>query len=233
VGFAQSTGGTATVLLPEDVPTLNPYLSTALITMQVAPAIVEPMLVVDPDGNYVPVLADRVPTPENGDVSEDGLVVRWTLKPGLTWSDGESVTADDLVFTYQAATQGENSVRGGLFEKVVSVEPVGEDAVDVAYSEFDSSYLDLFQYGVLPQHATGDPASMNSWDFNRAPVGTGPFVLDEWRTGDRLIMSRNEAYREEGKPYLDRHVYMVVPSEETRVSMITRGDAHLRLWHGA
>lgn len=232
-GLAQSSGGTATVLLPEDIPTLNPYLSTALITMQVAPAIVEPLLVVDPNGDYLPAVAARVPTPENGDVSEDGLVVRWTIAPGLTWSDGEPVTADDIVFTYQAATQGENSVRGGLFAKVVSVEPVGDDAVEVTYSEFDSSYLDLFQYGILPRHASGDPASMSSWDFNRAPIGTGPFVLDEWRTGDRMIMSRNEAYREEGKPYLDRLVFMVVPSEETRVAMMTRGDAQRMLWPGA
>ncbi len=233
LGFAQSKGGTATVLLPEDLPTLNPYLSTALITTQVSPAIVEPLLTVDPAGDYVPVMAARVPTPENGDVSADGLRVRWTLAPGLTWSDGQLVTADDIVFTYEAATQGANSVRGGLFTKVASVTPVDDSTVDVTYTEFDSSYLDLFQYGILPRHATGDPADMSSWAFNRAPIGTGPFVMGDWRAGDRIIMDRNEHYREAGQPYLDKLVFMVVPSEETRVAMMVRGDAQRMLWPGA
>lgn len=232
-GLAQTRGGTATVLLPEDIPTLNPYLSTALITSQVAPAIVEPLLTVNPAGEYVPVMAARVPTPENGDVSPDGLRVTWTLKPGLTWSDGVAVTADDVVFTYEAATQGANSVRGGLFAKVVSVTAVDDSTAVVEFSEFDSSYLDLFQYGILPRHATGELADMSSWAFNRDPVGTGPFVLGEWRAGDRIIMERNERYRDPAKPYLDRLVYMVVPSEETRVAMMVRGDAERMLWPGA
>ncbi len=233
LGFAQSSGGTANVLLPEDLPTLNPYLSTALITTQVSPAIIEPLLTVNPAGDYVPVMAARVPTPENGDVSPDGLRVRWTLAPNLKWSDGQPVTADDVVFTYEAATQGANSVRGGLFTKVASVTAVDDATVDVAYTEFDSSYLDLFQYGILPRHATGDPADMSNWAFNRAPIGTGPFVLTDWRAGDRIIMDRNDNYREAGRPYLDRLVFMVVPSEETRVAMMVRGDAQRMLWPGA
>lgn len=231
--FAQTAGGTATVLLPEDIPTLNPYLSTAFITTQVSPAIVEPLVTVNPAGDYVPVMAARVPTPENGDVSADGLSVRWTLAPDLKWSDGVPVTADDIVFTYEAATQGAGSVRGGAFGKVVSVTAVDDATAEVVYSEFDSSYLDLFQYGILPRHATGALADMGSWDFNRAPIGTGPFKLDEWRAGDRILMSRNDLYREGGKPYLDRLVFTVVPSEETRVAMMVRGDAQRMLWPGA
>ncbi len=231
--LAQTPGGSATVLLPEDLPTLNPYLSTAFITMQVSPAVIEPLITVAPDGEYVPVMADRVPTPENGDVSEDGLTVRWTLKPGLTWSDGEPVTADDVVYTYEAATQGAGSVRGGVFAKVTSVTALDDAVAEVAYSEFDSSFLDLFQYGILPRHATGELSDMASWDYNRAPIGTGPFVLEAWRAGDRILFARNDAYREAGKPYLDQLVFMVVPSEETRVAMMVRGDAQRMLWPGA
>lgn len=232
-GAAAQGGGTATVLLPEDLPTLNPYLSTAFITLQVSPAILEPLVSVDPDGNYQPVLAAEVPTPENGDVSADGLRVTWKLAPGLRWSDGTPVTADDVVFTYQAATQGSGSVRAGAYAKVTSVEATDPTTAVVSYSEFDSSYLDLFQWGILPRHATGDPASMSDWSFNRAPVGTGPFVLEQWRAGDRIVLARNPNYREEGKPLLDRVVFMVVPSEETRVAMMTRGDAERMLWPGA
>ena len=231
---AQERGGTATVLLPEDLATLNPYLTTAFITLEVSPAIIEPLLGVDLDGQYYPVLAEEVPTEENGGVSDGGLVVTWRLKEDVVWSDGTPFTADDVVFTFEAATNASGgSVRAGAFEKVESVEAVDEHTVEVRYREFDSSYLDQFQWGILPRHATGDASQMSTWEFNRAPVGTGPFVLRTWQTGDRIVLDRNPSYREEGKPYLDTLVFMVVPSEETRALMMTRGDADVMLWPGS
>ena len=233
-GLAQQQGGTATVLLPEDLPTLNPYLSTAFITTQVTPAVLEPLVGVDENGEYYPVLAAEVPSAENGGVSEDGLTVTWRLKEGVTWSDGEPFTAEDVVFTYQAASSAEGgSVRSGAYEKVAAVEAVDELTVQVTYSEFDSSYLDAFQWGILPEHASGEVADMADWESNRAPVGTGPFVLSEWRTGDRILLERNPNFREDGKPYLDRVVFLVVPSQETRAAMMTRGEAHVMLWPGS
>ena len=232
--YAQQQGGTATVLLSEDLQTMNPYLTTAFITLQVSPAVIEPLVAVDPEGQYYPVLASEVPSPENGGVSEDGLTVTWRLREGVTWSDGEPFTADDVVFTYEAASDSESgSVRAGAYDKIASVEAVDDHTVEVTYTEYDSSYLDTFQWGILPEHATGAPANMANWEFNRNPVGTGPFVLDEWRTGDRILMSRNEGFREEGQPYLDGVVFLVVPSEETRAAMMVRGDADVMLWPGS
>ncbi len=232
-GLAQQRGGTATILMPEDLATMNPYATTALITMQVVPAILEPLVGVDPDGSYYPVLAAEVPTPANGGVSEDGRTVTWRLKPEVTWSDGTPFSADDVVFTAEAAASGEGgSVRAGAFDGIARVTALDDHTVEIVYEEYDASYLDQFQWGILPRHASGDPASMGAWDVNRAPVGTGPFVLDAWRTGDRIVMSRNEAYREEGRPYLDRLEFLVVPSEETRSAMMQRGDAQVMLWPG-
>lgn len=228
--LAQQSGGTATVLLPEDLPTLNPYVSTAFIALQVTPAIIEPLVEVDADGQYQPVLAAEIPSDENGGIAEEGLLVTWRLKEGLLWSDGEPVTADDVVFTYQAATS-EGSVRSGAFERVVSVEATDESTVEVRYSEFDSSYLDQFQWGILPRHAAGEPGEIANWDFNRSPIGTGPFALQSWSAGDRIVLTRNDNYRDD--VHLDRVVFQVVPSEDTRAAMMTRGDAERMLWPSA
>ena len=230
LAFAQQSGGTATVLLPEDLPTLNPYVSTAFITLQVTPAIVEPLVEVDADGQYQPMLAAEVPTRENGGIAEDGLLITWRLKEGLVWSDGESVTADDVVFTYEAAT-APGSVRAGAFGGIRSIEAVDDLTVEVRYSEFDSSYLDQFQWGILPRHSAGEPSEIANWEYNRAPVGTGPFALESWSAGDRIILTRNDNYR--GDVYLDRVVFQVVPSEDTRAAMMTRGDAERMLWPSA
>ena len=230
VAYAQ---GTATVLLPEDLATMNPYTTTALITMQVVPAVLEPLVGVDPDGNYYPILAREVPTVENGGVADDGRTITWRLREGVTWSDGEPFTADDVVFTAEAASTGTDTVRAGAFEAVASVEAVDDLTVTVRYEQYNSSYLDQFQWGILPRHATGDPADMGSWDFNRAPVGTGPFLLADWRTGDRIILERNPRARDEATPRLDSVVFLVVPSEETRAAMMQRGDADVMLWPGS
>lgn len=231
---AQERGGSATVLMPEDLATMNPYATTALITMQVVPAMLEPLVGVDPEGQYYPILAEEVPTPENGGVSEDGRTVTWRLKEGVTWSDGEPFTADDVVFTAEAAGSTEGgSVRAGAFEGISSLTAIDDHTVEVVYEEYEASYLDQFEAGILPRHATGEPDELSSWDFNRSPVGTGPFVLSEWRTGDRIVLQRNDAYREEGKPYLDALEFLVVPSEETRAAMMQRGDGDVMLWPGS
>jgi len=234
IAAAQERGGTVTVLMPEDLSTMNPYVTTALITNQVVPAIIEPLLGVDQDGQYYPILAAEVPTVANGGVSDGGRTITWRLKPGVTWSDGEAFTADDVVFTSEAAaSEVGGSVRAGAFASIDSITAIDDLTVEVTYGEYNSSYLDQFQWGVLPRHAAGDIDAMSSWDFNRAPIGTGPFVLSEWRTGDRIILQRNDAYREEGKPFLDGAEFLVVPSEETRAAMMERGDADVMLWPGS
>lgn len=225
--------GTATVLLPEDLATMNPYTTTAAITMQVVPAVIEPLVGVDPDGQYYPILASEIPTVENDGVSADGRTVTWRLREGVTWSDGTPFTADDVVFTYEAATLGSDSVRAGAFAAVESVEALDDTTVAVRYEDFNSSYLDQFQWGILPRHATGDPTNMAAWDFNRAPIGTGPFLVGEWRTGDRIILDANPNARDEVAPNLERVIFMVVPSEETRAAMMQRGDGDVMLWPGS
>jgi peptide/nickel transport system substrate-binding protein len=114
----------------------------------------------------------------------------------------------------------------------VSVEAVDDYTVVVKYSEFNSSFLDQFQWGILPSSA-GDPADMLNWDFNRHPMGTGPFMFKEWVTGDHLTLAANPNYREQGKPAIAELVFQVVPSEEVRVQMMQQGDAQIMMWPGS
>src|SRR5699024_4544737 len=101
-------GGTVRHLLYEDPDTLNFVIGGTEIGRQICRTIVEGLVYVDPDGNRQPRLAEEVPTQENGGVSEDGLTVTWKLKQGVTWHDGEPFTADDVLFTSEAATSPES-----------------------------------------------------------------------------------------------------------------------------
>ena len=62
---------------------------------------VEPLFVADRNGEYQPVLAAEVPTLENGGISEDFLTITYKLRDGITWSDGQPFTAEDIVFTVE------------------------------------------------------------------------------------------------------------------------------------
>jgi peptide/nickel transport system substrate-binding protein len=225
-------GGMLQYLLYEDPDSLNPIVGATSISLQVITTILEPLAETAPDGSWVPILAVELPGRDNGGVSEDLLTVTWKLREGVLWHDGEPFTSADVTFTWEAAS----SVEGGSavatsYELIESIDTPDDLTVIVNYSAPNVGYLDQFPW-ILPQHATGDVTDMLNWDFNRAPVGTGPFVFEEWEAADHVTVLKNEDYREEGKPYLDGMNFLVVPSEESRAAQMLQGDAHIMLWPG-
>ncbi len=228
----ERTGGTVRYLLYEDPNNLNPIGGATTIALQVVTAILEGLTENDPDGNYVPVLAAELPTLENGGVSEDLLTVTWKLKEGVVWSDGEPFTSDDVLFTWQAAVDPNSaSPVASDYALITDIQTPDETTVVVTYSEFNAGYLDQFPW-ILPRHAAGEPSDMLNWDFNRNPVGTGPFKLVEWSSGEYLQLARNENYREEGKPVLDGLTFLVIPDETVRTQLMIEGGAEVMLWAG-
>jgi peptide/nickel transport system substrate-binding protein len=225
-------GGVANFLLYEDPDSLNPLVGQTTIAVQVSLAILEGLTYNDPDGNFQPQLAAELPTLENGGVSEDLTTVTWKLKPDVLWSDGTPFTSADVKHTWEAARDAANgSAVASEYALITDVETPDPETVVVQYSAFNAGYLDQFPW-IVPQHATGAPEEMSSWDFNRNPVGTGPFVLQEWAPGEYLTTVRNENFREEGKPYLDGLNFLVVPAEEARTARMIEGDGDVMLWAG-
>ena len=225
-------GGTVRFLLYEDPNTLNPILGWTTIAIQVINAISEGLAENAPDGSFVPILAAELPTLENGGVSEDLLTVTWKLKEGVTWSDGEPFTSDDVLFTWEAARDAASgSIFSSDYDLISGIETPDDLTVVVTYSAFNAGYLDQFPW-IIPRHATGDVADMREWEFNRAPIGTGPFKLDEWSSGEYLALSANENFREEGKPHLDGLTFLVVPDEAVRTAMMIEESAEIMLWSG-
>jgi peptide/nickel transport system substrate-binding protein len=230
------TGGTVRHLIYEDPDTLNFIIGGTSIGRQVYQTIVEGLVYVDPNGDFQPLLAAELPTYENGGISEDNLTVTWKLKEGVTWSDGEPFTSDDVIFTYEAVTQAPESILSDRFAKVESIEAPDDLTVVIKYSETDVGYLEQWRAslgsGIIPRHATGPIDQITRWDWNRKPIGTGPFVLSEWEAGAHVVCVKNENYHMPGKPYIDRIDFLIVPSEDARAQMMLQGDAEIMLWPG-
>jgi peptide/nickel transport system substrate-binding protein len=187
--------------------------------------VVEPLLLPLADGSYEPLLAERVPTVENGDVSADGLRVVYRLREGITWSDGDAFDAQDLAFTVDVVKDPANAtVAGPEYGPVEDVVVVDDRTVEVVMSEPNRLYRDLFQ-DVLPSHRFESTQMGPSDALVELPLGTGPFVFTEWRRGDGLELERNPAYwRDPEKPYLEGISVRVVPDTVAATSSFTNGE---------
>ncbi len=93
-------GGTLKILQWQAPTILNVHFSSGTKDDLVCRIVYEPLVTLDADTNFVPVLAAEVPTRENGGLAADGKSVTYKLKSGVKWSDGQPFTADDVIFTY-------------------------------------------------------------------------------------------------------------------------------------
>ncbi len=228
-------GGTVTLILPEEPTTLNFFLADAAIVRQVADATtMTGLATIDENGEFTAVLASELPTLENGGLSDDYLTVTWKLREGLKWSDGEPLTSDDVRFTVEVLSNPDSGALVGTsgFDLITNVETPDDLTTVLTYSEPYPGYLDQFSYGLFPRHATGEPAEMASWEWNRNPVTTGPFIVSNWASGESISFTRNPNYYEAGKPYLDGLVFAIVPEPAAQSAMMLNSEAQVHLWPG-
>jgi peptide/nickel transport system substrate-binding protein len=226
-------GGTVTLIIPEEPTTLNYFMADAAVVRQVADATnMTGLVTIDKNGDFVPVLAAELPNQENGGLSDDFLTVTWTLKPDLKWSDGEPITSDDIKFTWEVLSNPDSGAFVGMdgFDQITSVDTPDDLTAVLNYSTPYAGYLDQFAYGLFPRHATGEVTDMANWEWNRQPVGAGPFVVSQWLSGQSIALERNPYYYEEGKPYLDQLVFAIIPEPAAQTAMMMQGEAQVHLW---
>ena len=187
--------------------TLNPFLSGGTKENEAASLVLESLARFNEAGEMVPWLAEDIPSVDNGGVSEDLTSITWTLKEGIVWSDGTALTADDLIFTHEYCTHPESGCASvSYFDGVVSVEAEGERGVKITfdapkpfpYTAFVGAESPILQKAQF-QDCLGARAP-ECTEANFGPIGTGPFVVSDFRPNDVITYVANENYREEGKP---------------------------------
>jgi len=205
---------TVNILYWQAVSILNPYLSSGTKDFEASSLIVEPLAENTPDGELIPVLASEIPTLENGGISEDLMSITWTLQEGILWSDGTPLTAEDVVFTWEYCTTPETGCASlNAYESVENVEAVDELTVLVTfdspkpfpYSPFTSYLAPIVQKAQFAECIGA--AAQGCAEENTAPIGTGPYIVTDFRANDVVTYERNENYRKEGKPYFDSVVF--------------------------
>ena len=200
-------GGGALRLLWWQAPTLlNPHFGTGEKDLDGARIFYEPLATWAGDGTLVPVLADGIPSLDNGDVANDGRSVTWRLKHGVQWHDGRPFTADDCVFNWEYARNPETSaVTLGTYRDVTVVK-VDDLTVRVEFKQPTPFWAGAFvNTGVIPKHLFADFVGTRSREApaNLRPVGTGPYRFVSFKPGDELRGELNPNYHLPNRPFFD------------------------------
>jgi len=198
-------------LLYWQAPTiLNPHLATGFKDFDAARIVYEPLASYDKNDQLIPFLAAEIPTVENGGIAKDGKSVTWKLKQNVKWADGEPLTAEDVVFTYQFITNPDvASASIEYYSTIEKVEAVDNYTVKITFKDVNPGWAVPFtgQNGmILPKHifAEYNGANIREAPANQKPIGTGPYQVVEFKAGDIIIYEPNPNYWDTGKPYFKR-----------------------------
>ena len=186
---------------------LNPYLSGGTKDIESASLVVEPLARYDETGALTAWLAEEIPTVGNGGVSEDLTSITWKIAPGILWSDGSPVTSADVKFTAEYCMNPEGGcAQAAFFDGVESVDVLDDLTVKVTFSSpkpnpygpFVGAQSPIIQAAQFADCLGAKAPECTEANFN--PIGTGPFVVDDFRPNDVIQYSANPNYRDPAKP---------------------------------
>ena len=174
----------------------------------------------DGDGQVIPRLAER------WDYDPDTLTYTFYLAQGVTWYDGQPFTAEDVKFTYEAIMDPDNgSENAPNYEDVTDITVIDDHTVSFTLSAVNTAFLEYMTMAILPQHLL-EGEDMQTSDFFRAPVGTGPYKLESWDVGQSITLVKNPDYFA-GAANIDTIVFKIVTDSNAKAMQLQTGELDL------
>lgn len=207
-------GGSVVVGISQDLDSLDPHKAVAAGTKEVLFNVFEGLVKPDQDGNLVPAVA------ESYDLSTDGKVYTFKIRPDVKFHNGNLVTADDIVYSLKRCaglleTTDSAVVVESALSNVYEVNKVDESTVEVVLKEADTELIGYLTSAIIPK----DYANQDT-----APIGTGPFKFVSYTPLGSLVVEKNEDYYIAGAPYLDKVTFKVVPNADSAILEMMAGS---------
>ncbi len=200
--------------------TLDPHATSGTLTFQVARSVYDTLLEPNTEGELVPALA------ESWDVSPDGLEWSFRLRRGVRFHHGRELSAGDVVATINRIIDPAfASPNISDFEAIESVEALDSQTVRLTLSRPHAPLLAALASGwaaILPADLIA-----SGHDFGSEPIGTGPFVFEEWVRDSRIVLRRNDGYWIDGKPRIDGVTFFVITERAVQVQGLITGELHV------
>ncbi|WP_303969407.1 ABC transporter substrate-binding protein [Sporosarcina ureae] len=171
------------------------------------------------------------------DTSEDGLTYTFQLEEGVKFHDGTDFNAEAVVKNFERWANGDsdtfpyyNSMFGGFKDDedhvIESVKADGESTVIITLKRPQAPFLKNL---AMSMFAISSPEAFEKGndEYERNPVGTGPFKFVEWKPNETITIEKNEDYWQEGLPKLDRIIFQAIPDNSARLNALLSGEIDL------
>ena len=197
--------------------TLNPLTADDRYGLMASKMLYTPLYFINLDGSVDYILAESMES------NEDGTVWTCKLKPDLKWSDGEPITADDVVFTINANNDFSSSL--AINGELIQAEKVDDLTVNFNLPSPSASVFELLsaELFILPQHFFEPKGTFDVNMLEETPVGSGPYVLEEYMTGQYLKFKANPNYPL-GTANIENVVYRVIEKDDTATLALQSGE---------
>ena len=162
------------------------------------------------------------------EVSEDGLSVTLNLVDNATFHDGKPVTSEDVAFSIM--TIKENHPFKSMFAPVETIETPDPLTAVIKLSQPHPALLLAMSPAlapILPKHIYGDGQDIKSHPANSAPIGSGPFMLEEFTAGEAIVMKKNPNFFIEGRPKLDEIIIRIIKDPSALLIAMENGEADI------
>lgn len=195
---------------------LIPAISSDSASHAVATYIYNGLVKYDKDLKLVGDLA------KSWDISSDNKTITFYLRDDVKWQDGVPFTAKDVKFTYEFMIADDTPTSyDGDFRKVKNFEILDDYTVCITYDEPYSPALNGWGIWIMPEHLLKGVQASKS-PLQRKPVGTGPYMLEEWNSGKSITLKANPNYFL-GRPDLDKVMIRVIPDQATQFMELLNG----------
>lgn len=198
---------------------LNPALQSGNATGLPGAQIFAGLLQFDHKFHALPYLA------KTWEISSDKLTYTFHLVQDAVFHDGKPITAHDAAFSIETVKAYHPLLSVTYGEILSSASAVDAHTLQIRLKKpFQGLLYTLVSalVPILPKHVYGT-GSIQSNPANSKPIGSGPFKFVEWKTGDHIVLEKNEKFFRSGKPYLDRLIFMIMGDPLTRVLALQKG----------
>jgi len=222
---AQKQGGSITVGLELDIPGFDPLKVGVFDTaaLSAAALIFDTLVALDDAGKAVPKLA------QSWTHSDDYKTWTFKLRPGVIFQDGSPYNAQAVAWNYARQKDPANHCRCAFYIQVIDRVEAADDLTVVFHLRDAAVDFPALLAPPTSNNVVQSPTAIAKLgeDYNRHPVGTGPFIVKSWTAGDRMVLERNPDYWNKGHPHLDRVVLRPLPDGQARFASLVSGDADL------
>ncbi|WP_297630076.1 ABC transporter substrate-binding protein [uncultured Clostridium sp.] len=174
----------------------------------------------DKENKIIPGLAEK------WDWNEKTLTYRFYLRQDVKWHDGEKFGAKDVKFTIETIQNPDNvSEIASNYEEIKEVKIIDEYTVDIVLSEANVAILDYLTVGIVPEHILKGK-NIIEHEYNKKPIGTGPYKVEKWDTGQSITLVENAEYFKVD-PSIEKIVFKIVDDPKAKVMQLKSGEVDL------